>query len=377
MRSEDLDPSSAASGLRSGSRRGRIAAAVTGAITITVGGAIGLISTASPASAATITETFAGHGPTGPLELQISESITQPANVAAGQKVSISVAGSSQAVPTAQSGVPVNYIAGLQTLIPVPANSSFVSGSIVAGTWTFKPASGTATTGPLTVTECTGAGTGCTATAPSSTFLGPGTSTPYLEASTGTSTFPAGGTLTLPAWSFDVTAGSTGSIVSTVSEFDTSANITLGTTALSIALATYPAAVVSGCLATPAVCTAQPAYHLQPIATTTIGTSTGTSTTTTSTPGSTTTAPGSTTTTTVSGSGTAGSGSGSGTGTASSGISGTGASAATGTGGALAFTGPPKHLWILGLIALALLDLGYVFLSSTWRSRRTRKSTSS
>ncbi|HMC38706.1 MAG TPA: hypothetical protein VKI19_03525, partial [Acidimicrobiales bacterium] len=285
-------------------------------------------------------------------------------------KMTITVGGSSQKIPTSQSGVPVNYISGLQTLIPVPPNSTFVPGSIVAGNWSFTPAGGSAKTGALTVTECTGAGTGCTATGPNgATFLGPGTSTPYLEATTGTTQFTAGGTLTLPSWSFDVTAASSGSIQTTVSEFDTSANITLGTTSLSIAVATYPAAVESGCLATPAVCATQPTYKFQPIATTTIGSSGGGTTTTTASGATTTTTPGATTTTV------AGSSGGTTTTTAAGATVAAGGSTTPTTAaraGGLANTGPPKELWLLGLLGLVLLDLGYLSVSATWRSRRAR-----
>jgi hypothetical protein len=238
--------------------------ALVGALT-----GVGLMMSA-PAGATTITETFAGSGPTGPLELQLPETINQPASVTQNSNITISVPGSSQVVPTSQSGVPVISISGLQTLIPVPPQSTFF-GNIVTGNWTFTPASGTPTSGPLTVTECTApvAGT-CTATTPNgTTFLGPGTSTPYLEATTGAATFAAGGTLTLPTWSFDVTASGVGSIVSTVSEFDTSATISLSGTPVTVALATYPAAVVTGCITTGGTCTQAP-YLFQPIATTTI-----------------------------------------------------------------------------------------------------------
>lgn len=367
MGSGDLDPFRVASRPSRGQRRRRAVAALAGVVSIATGVAAGLVSTAATASATTITETFAGSGPTGPLELQLSETINQPANVAAGQKLTISVAGSSQNVPTSQSGVPVNYISGLKTLIPVPPNSTFVAGSIVGGSWSFTPAGGSATTGALTVTECTGAGTGCTATAPSSTFLGPGTTTPYLEATTGTTQFTAGGKLTLPTWSFQVTAGNSGSIQSTVSEFDTTASINLAGTNIPISLSTYPATTVSGCLATPAVCTSQPAYKFQPIATTTIGSSGGTGTTTPTTTAGSGSSGGSTPTTVASGGGSGAS--------TSSGSTASGSTAAAGSGsGALANTGPPKEVWFLGLLGLVLLDVGYLAVSATWRGRKARNS---
>lgn len=364
MRSEDLDPFRAAPRLPGRGRgRRRVVAAAAGVVALAAG-SVGLISAASSASATTATETFAGHGPTGPLELQLSETINQPTNVSPGQKVTISVGGGSQQVPTSQSGVPVNYIAGLKTLIPVPPNSTFVAGSIVGGNWSFTPSSGSATSGALTVTECTAASADCTATAPSSTFLGPGTTAPYLEATTGSAQFTAGGTLTLPTWSFQVTAGTSGSIQSTVSEFDTSASINLVGNNITVSLQTYPATAVSGCLATPAVCATQPAYQFQPIATTAIGSSGATTTI----PSATTTAP-------------AGSSSGGSTPTTTSGAAASAAgptpATASAGSGALANTGPPKQVWLLGLLGLVLLDVGFLSLSATWSARKTRRSSPS
>ena len=243
-------------------------------------GAVGLMTTASSAFAVptVITETFGGSGPTGPLELQLTEAIDQPASVVQGNNITIGVPGGSQVVPTLQSGVTVQSISGLHTIIPVPAQSTFVAGSIVAGNWTFTPAGGgTPVTGPLTVTECTGtaAGTCDAVLTPSATFMGPtatttGTTTPYIEATTGAATFAAGGTLALPSWSFDVTASGTGSIVSTVSEFDTTATIVLGSTPAPVTVIGYPAAPVAGCLSNPPAGCTQAPYAYQPIATTVI-----------------------------------------------------------------------------------------------------------
>lgn len=243
--------------------------AVGAALSLSTVGLIAVLAT--PASGTTITETFGGSGPTGPLELQVGETINAPASVTQGGAITISVPSSSQVVPTTQSGVAVNFISGLQTLIPIPPQSTFVAGSIVAGNWSFTPAGGgTPTTGPLSVTECTApvAGT-CNATVPNgTTFQGPGTSTPYIEATTGTAQFAAGGTLVLPTFSFNVTATGTGSIVTTVSEFDTNANITLAGTSINVTINGYPAAVVAGCL-NGGTCTQAP-YQFQGISTTTI-----------------------------------------------------------------------------------------------------------
>jgi hypothetical protein len=243
---------------------------VGAALALSTAGLIAL--TMGSASATTITETFGGSGPTGPLELQISETINASvASVTQGGPVTFTVPGGSQVVPTSQSGVSVVNISGLQQLIPVPSNTTFTAGSIVTGSWSFTPVSGPVVTGPYTVTECTGpvAGT-CTATAPNgTTFQGPGTSTPYIEATTGSATFAAGGTLTLPTVSFGVTATGTGTIQTTVSEFDTSATVLIGTTQLTVAIAGYPAAVVPGCITTGGTCTQAP-YMFQPISSTVI-----------------------------------------------------------------------------------------------------------
>jgi hypothetical protein len=233
---------------------------------------VGLLAIAAPpasGSVSTITETFGASGPTGPLELQTQESVDQPGSVTQGNAMTITVQGGTQVVPTTQSSVAVNFISGLTTIVPVPANSTLVPGSSVGGNWSFTDTSNNTTTGPIVVTECSGPGTGCTATTPNgTTFLGPGTSTPYIEESTGTAQFSAGGTLTLPNWSFQVTASGSGTIQTTVSEFDTSANITLFGNAVNAVITAYPAAVVAGCL-NGGTCT-QGAYQFQPIATTTI-----------------------------------------------------------------------------------------------------------
>ena len=62
-----------------------------------------------------------------------------------------------------------------------------------------------------------------------------------------------------------------------------------------------------------------------------------------------------------------------GSGTPSSGASSSGAAPSN---SALAATGPSRFTWILGLVALGLLDLGYLALSATWRRRRWASSSS-
>lgn len=250
--------------------------------------AVGLVALAAPpASATTIAETFAGAGPTAPLELQLSETINQPASIIQGNNITIQVSGNTTIVPTAQSIATVNFINKLHTIVPVPAQSTYV-GNIVGGNWAYYNAGlvpGTdppTNTGALVVTECTAPAVGtCDAvTTPTPTFLGPtatttGTTYPYVEASTGTDTFAAGGTLVIPSWSFDVNASGHGSIVSTVSEFDTNANVNipaLGVVGGNVPVIGYPAVADATCLSAAGCSTgqAQPAYNYQPIATTTI-----------------------------------------------------------------------------------------------------------
>jgi hypothetical protein len=237
--------------------------AVGAALALSMAGLLAVL--APPASGSTITETFSSFVALNSswTQLQLPETINQPASVVQGSNITMTVPGGSQVVPTSQSSVPVNYISGLTIIVPIPANSTFVPGSIVGGSWSFTDSHSVTSTGTYNVTYCTGpvAGT-CTASAPSANFLGPAV-TDYLEATTGSAQFTSGGTLTLPDWSAQLNASGTGSITSTVAEFDTNANVNLAGTALNASLAAYPSVVV----ASP---TSAPAYQYQPIATTTI-----------------------------------------------------------------------------------------------------------
>jgi hypothetical protein len=363
----------------------------TGATLVTLGAvglaggllALGLALTiSSPAFASSVTETFAGKGPTGYVEIQLSMDFVQPASVTQGASYTMTDTGGSQVVPTSNSNIPVNYISGLQDLIPVPSNAAVIATSVPTRlTWSFTSTSGSTTTGPYEVTLCTAAGqTGCTATATSSSFLGT-TSLPYLELSTGSATFAAGGTLTLPDVSVQFTAtGAGGSTIQpTVSEFDTNANINLFGTVLNIPIQAYPSVTFTGTPTTP------PAYQFQPLATTTI---TGSSSTTTSTPSSTTTStpsstttstPSSTTTSTPSSTTTSSTTSTTSTTVAgTSSTSGSGPSAGTtsssGTSsGALAFTGPSPELWLLAVVGFVAIDVGYLLLTAVYRPREILK----
>jgi hypothetical protein len=241
-------------------------ASVAGAVALSISAlaAIG-VATATSASAAPVNENFAGYvSGIGYSPIQLTPNITQPASVKPGGSYTMAVGSSSQVVPTEEDGtIPVDYIFGIQTIMPVPTNATYTAGTLSGSLlWSFTPASGPAITGPFTVTYCTAASAACTATPTSSTFLG-NTTTPYFEASTGTAQFAAGGTLVLPAWSAGFTAtGALGtSIQPTISEFDTGANI-----GVDVALVGYPSVSFTGTPASP------PAYQFQPLATTTIAT---------------------------------------------------------------------------------------------------------
>ncbi len=238
-----------------------------------LGGAVALAATslaalgapATSASAASLNENFAGYvaliGIYTPISLGIN--ITQPTVVTQGSTYTMAFGGGSQVVPTSQSGFNINYLNGLQDIVPVPNGATFKTGSLSTGLqWTYVN-HGTTTHGTFSVTYCTAAGSGCTATPHSAAFLG-STSTPYIETSTGAAHFAGGGTLTLPGWNAQFTAsGATGtSIQTTVSEFDTSTNLQgLG----AIDVVAYPSGVFSGTPGSP------PPYVFQSMATTSIG----------------------------------------------------------------------------------------------------------
>jgi len=209
-------------------------------------GVAGLIA-ATPASAATVQQYFAFHGPTGWTAANISADWSaSAASVAQGKNFTFQSAAGSQVVPTTVSGVTVTYIDNTVDYYPIPAGTSFVSAT-AAGSVTYTPVSGPATTSPLTITYCpTATSAGCTAAATSSSFLG-STPAPYLQVGTQAGLqFPAGGTLALPAVTVTLTAsGSGGAVVNwTQSEFDTLSELNLGTTAapipLAVAVVGYP-----------------------------------------------------------------------------------------------------------------------------------------
>ena len=169
-------------------------ASLGGAVALAVSTLAAMGVAPTPASAASVNENFAGFVSLFDLysPISIGVNVTQPPIVKQGGSFSMAFGGGSQSVPTNQSGFNINYIYGLQDIIPIPAGATFTPGSLSTGlTWTYTNGS-TTTHGPYDLTYCTAAGPGCTATPHSSSFLG-STSTPYIETSTGSAHFAGGG----------------------------------------------------------------------------------------------------------------------------------------------------------------------------------------
>jgi hypothetical protein len=240
-------------------------ASLGGAVALAVSTLAAMGVAPTPAGAASVNENFAGFVSLFDLytPISIGANVTQPALVKQGGSFQMAFGGGSQTVPTNQSGFNINYIYGLQDIIPIPAGATFKTGSLSTGlTWTYTNG-GHTTHGPYDLTYCTAAGPGCTATPKSSSFLG-STTTPYIETSTGSAHFAGGGSLSLPGWSATLTAtGALGSsIQTTISEFDTGTNLA-GIGALPVVA--YPSTVFSGTPSSP------PPYVFQPVASTNIG----------------------------------------------------------------------------------------------------------
>jgi len=210
---------------------------------------LGVAAVATPAYAGTTpvptNEYYSFAGPTGFAQVATVGAASSPTSASQGSNFVISNPGGSQAVPTTNSGVPVNYISGNAQYYEIPAGTAYVS-SAASGplTWTGGPGTGgipASGSAPISITECTTATqAGCTAAQPAtlvsdsatatySGYAGPAPTLPYLEVSTGTTQIPAGSTLTLPT--VDVTLQATGAVGSTINwsqfEFDTNANVTL------------------------------------------------------------------------------------------------------------------------------------------------------
>src|SRR5664280_2865914 len=214
--------------------------------------------TATPASAATVTQDWATYSSLTGYGVQETTSVITPsaATVAVGSTFTFTSAPPSQVVPTSQSIATINYITGTNEIYPLPALAASASADVVltpgtasftggtgqtcttAGVCTPLPASGSF---PITATYCTAAGAGCTATAaPTANFLG-STSFPYIEIGL-PGQVPGGATLTQTPTTIQLKATTAGTINLTQSEFQTQANVNIAPVAygLTIPLTGYP-----------------------------------------------------------------------------------------------------------------------------------------
>ncbi|GAA4218579.1 cyclodehydratase [Actinocatenispora rupis] len=108
------------------------------ALGLAVGAVLALVvGVAGPASAATQTVAYqfqasaAGQTGTGTLDQDIDA--TAPASATAGSAVQVVIDPAPNTVPTDASGYPVKDIKNVKILLPVPANSSYVSATVSGG----------------------------------------------------------------------------------------------------------------------------------------------------------------------------------------------------------------------------------------------------
>jgi hypothetical protein len=190
-----------------------------------------------------------------------------PSSAVTGTNFTVDFAPASLLVPPTLSlsgfSATINYLSGLTWILPVPANSTYVSGSaqVVGGD--------AATTGQVTVTLCTSLTSppaGCVATDPSSTFP-TATTAPYIQVQLNSAVHVAGNSDITPPTvvaQFTASGGVGATIKPTVTEFDAGANVTIGTDTITGTLSTYPVA------STFTSATSAPAYVAYPLSTTTI-----------------------------------------------------------------------------------------------------------
>jgi hypothetical protein len=153
---------------------------------------------------------------------------------------------STQQIPTTESGVIVNYITATSEIYPLPDGTTFVSATAAdPGTYSGGPSSNPSGSFPLQVTYCTAPSDACTATTTATDTFKGATTGPYIEIGLGSAQIPAGATLNLPSVTITLTGTSTETVNWTQSEFQTSANISLGGQSATIPVKGYPTAATS------------------------------------------------------------------------------------------------------------------------------------
>ena len=245
---------------------------------LSVAGLAALGAAPASASATTLNMTYAIPVLGGYAQETTAITGSAPANAVTGSNFTVSITAAPFTTPTAETvagvAATVNFFQGIQTMMPIPANATYVSSALSSTSATWSGGSV-----PFTQMYCTAAATGCTATPHSATFGG-STSTPYLELATpgyGSTVvtadeIPAGVTVTFPTVSvvFHATGAAGSTVQPAVSEFDTAGDATVPSFGITLLepVATWPTAVLttaqeaSGQLAPPALVT--------PLSTTTI-----------------------------------------------------------------------------------------------------------
>jgi hypothetical protein len=192
-----------------------------------------------------ITQTGANWGASA-ASSHILGSHDSSVSVPYGNNFNFVSAPSTQQIPTAQSGISVNYITGTQQIYPLPDGTTYVSATAAGpGTYSGGPSSNPSGSFPLAVNYCTAPSDSCTATTmATSTFLG-ATTGPYIEIGLGSAQIPAGATLNLPEVTVTLQGTSTETVNWTESEFQTTANIDLVGNNISIPVKGYPTAATT------------------------------------------------------------------------------------------------------------------------------------
>ncbi|MGB3483407.1 MAG: hypothetical protein WBB07_14480 [Mycobacterium sp.] len=90
---------------------------------------------AGTAHAAVVSVNWACQASVGTSTQTASVTGTAPTSVTAGSPVAITIAPGSSTIPSSASGVTINNVNTMKMLIPIPANSTYVSSSASGGTY--------------------------------------------------------------------------------------------------------------------------------------------------------------------------------------------------------------------------------------------------